>query len=367
MDKNEEMESVHLYSTLPLFDDEVCSECLPYEEDNISITYEKRGEDREFGSELRNQIYGLHWPGKFNSKLKSQAPIDAYLRFCPEKSFNEDDSKNICIEGDSLLTLKFLKNDYEEKIKVIYIDLSYKILDNSCKDKNKRIAYWLSDVYEKLNIAKDLLSNNGLIFLIVEGNELADLILICYEIFGRDNLLGIFPRLTNRSSKTAKVISQNNDFIVAFSRSEDFTLNLPIRSDKGGVKTRPISTLDFIDNRYSNDKARKDLIAIFGKKIFDSPKPVNLVRDLLCLASDSDSLILDLSSKSGVVGQAVLELNAQDNGRRNFILADVGDNVAERVRAIGKKLQKEDDFSNLWMDLGFKYFHIVDTFKEVDK
>ena len=67
------------------------------------------------------------------------------------------------------------------------------------------------------------------------------------------------------------------------------------------------------------------------------------------------------------MGQAVLELNAQDNGRRNFILADVGDNATERVRAIGKKLQKEDDFSNLWMDLGFKYFHIVDTFKEVDK
>lgn len=355
MDENEELKAIPLYSTLPLFGDESCPEDELVEG---GITYEKRGEDKEYSVDLRTQVYGLNWPGKLSSKLRVQAPIDAYLRFCPERSLDGDNTRNVCVEGDPLLTLKFLKNDYREKITVVYLDLACKLSDNTCKDRNKRLACWSSSVYEKLEISRDLLCSNGLIFLLVGEDELADLLLISYEIFARDNLVGIFPRLTKRASKVTKGIVKNNDFLVIFSRSEGYTFDL---SDK------PLSTLSFIDSRYSNDKAKKDLVALFGKKkVFNNSKPVNLLIDLIRLVSGNDSLILDLAAKSGVVAQAVLELNAQDNGHRNFILVDIGDNVVERILATGKKLQKEDSFCDLWMDLGFKFFQIVDTFKEVD-
>ena len=98
------------------------------------------------------------------------------------------------------------------------------------------------------------------------------------------------------------------------------------KNDKNGYeivveeRTKPLSSIEFIESKYSNDNAKKDLVKIFGNSKFDYPKPVELLKTLISVYDNKDALILDFFAGSGTTGQAVLELNESDKGNRNFIL-----------------------------------------------
>ena len=97
-------------------------------------------------------------------------------------------------------------------------------------------------------------------------------------------------------------------------------------------RTKPISSIEFIEAQYSNDNAKKDLLKIFQNSLFDYPKPVELIKVLLRIYNNKNAIILDFFAGSGTTGQAVLELNKEDNGDRKFILCTNNENdICEKV------------------------------------
>ncbi len=166
-----------------------------------------------------NERYRLDWPGKKASLLKANTPITKTLRPCREESVNFDTTENLYIEGDNFEVLKILQESYLGKIKMIYIDPPYNTgndfiyKDNFAKsreeyeedlgtmdedggklfrntDSNGRFhSDWLSMMYERLIVARDLLRDDGVIFISIDDNEVANLRKICDEIFGEENFI----------------------------------------------------------------------------------------------------------------------------------------------------------------------------------
>ena len=128
-------------------------------------------------------------------------------------------------------------------------------------------------------------------------------------------------------------------------------------------RTKKVSTLEFIDNKYSNDNSRKEIETLFGNKEFEYSKPSSLVKKIVFLSTEKDSIILDSFSGSGTTAQAVLELNKADGGHRQFILVEQEDyanmTTAERVRRVinGVQSAKKDNLRN-GTNGSFSYFEL---------
>ena len=116
-------------------------------------------------------------------------------------------------------------------------------------------------------------------------------------------------------------------------------LNAKIQKDEiGGYKiiteerTKPVSSIEFIESKYSNDNAKKDLVKLFNNSRFDYPKPIELIKTLIKIYNNKNAIILDFFAGSGTTGQAVVELNSEDNGNRQFILCTNNENnICEEV------------------------------------
>ena len=173
-----------------------------------------------------SERYRLDWPGKKASLLKANTPITNTLRPCREESVNFDTTENLYIEGDNFEVLKILQESYLGKIKMIYIDPPYNTgndfiyKDNFAKskdeygeelgttdeeggklfrntDSNGRYhSDWLSMMYERLVVARDLLKDDGVIFISIDDNEVHNLRKICDEVFGEENFVGELIRKT---------------------------------------------------------------------------------------------------------------------------------------------------------------------------
>lgn len=128
-------------------------------------------------------------------------------------------------------------------------------------------------------------------------------------------------------------------------------------------RTKKVTTLEFIDNKYSNDNSRKEIEKLFGNKEFEYSKPSSLVKKIVFLSTDKDAIILDSFSGSGTTAHAVLELNREDKGNRQFILVEQEDYAntitAERVRRVIKGVESSKN-SNLknGLDGTFSYFEL---------
>jgi len=183
--------------------------------------------------------YHLNWPGKREALLTANAPIAKTLRPCPEESVDFDTTKNLFIEGDNLDTLKLLQETYLGKVKMIYIDPPYNtgndfiyednfaesteeyLLDSLQKDAegNRLVANtdsngrfhsdWLSMVYSRLKLARNLLKDDGVIFISIDDNEQASLKLICDDIFGAENRLSTHHIQVRYANKT---LNEKNDW-----------------------------------------------------------------------------------------------------------------------------------------------------------
>lgn len=201
--------------------------------------------------EGKDERYQFIWPDKKKAVLLANAPIDKTLRPCRQESVDFDKTENIYIEGDNLEVLKLLQETYLGKIKMIYIDPPYntgndfvyeddfaismsEYLANSGQydevgnqlvqntESNGRFhTDWLNMLYPRLKIAKNLLTDDGAIFISIDENEVNTLKNICDEIFGRSNFVAELIWAAGRKNDS-KYISVSHEYILCYFRNSDF-------------------------------------------------------------------------------------------------------------------------------------------------
>ena len=466
-----------------------------------------------------NEKYSFNWIGKNASIKNAITPSAATLIPCKEKSKNWDTTENLYIEGDNLEVLKTLSKTYHGQIKMIYIDPPYNTgkdfvyhdnFHDSTKDyiENTQQSYranpeasgkyhtnWLNMMYPRLKVAKDLLSEDGIIFISIDDNEVANLRKICDEVFGEMNFSTQFvwtktatpPSLSHKCRKTVEyvlcyekeldntryfgsllsggdvpLINTGNptkelvfpigkvkfnfvddgiinsgyydkvelldDIIVvggvnqnSFRMKAEFKWGQAMLNDEVDNGTYFVCKTDKLSIRFqrpydennfktpnnflnlelnkeigigTNESAVKELEELGLSNSFDFPKPTSLIKYLVNMIakSDKEAIVLDFFSGSATTAHSVMQLNAEDGGKRKFIMVQlpelcedgseakkagyntICDIGQERIRRAGKKIYDElkgkydnaglfkdgianpDDF-----DLGFKVFKLDST------
>lgn len=199
--------------------------------------------------EADDERYRLDWVGKKASLLKANTPITKTLRPCKEESVDFENTQNLYIEGDNFEVLKLIQESYLNKIKMIYIDPPYNTgkdfvyRDNFTKskaehesdmglrdeeenklfkntDSNGRFhSDWLSMMYERLLVSRDLLKEDGVIFISIDDNEVHNLRKICDEVFGEGNFVAQICHKARASISNDKIISSNHNHILCYAKS----------------------------------------------------------------------------------------------------------------------------------------------------
>ncbi len=447
-----------------------------------------------------DEAYEFTWVGKKASIVEANKPIRKTLRPCKEESVNWDSTENLYIEGDNLEVLKLLQESYLGKVKMIYIDPPYNtgndfIYNDDFKmtgeeyadvageidedgnrmvknaDTNGRFhSDWCSMIYSRLMLARNLLSEDGVIFISIDDGENKNLLNICNEIFGESNFVAdlIWQKKFSRSND-ATYFSTMHDHILCYcknnilSNSNGWKVGLLPRGDEipsgysnpdndprgvwtsvilsaksgseslmyeittpSGRKVLPPSgrywscsketfekwnsenriwfgkngdgtprkktflsevqaglrpnTILFHEIAGHNQEAKQETKALFNDKgVFDGPKPVKLLKLLLTIANtNKDSIILDFFSGSATTAHAVMQLNAEDGGKRKFIMVQLPEKTdekseafkagykniceigKERIRRAGKKIKEENpNATNL--DTGFRVLKLAET------
>ena len=395
------------------------------------LTNEERSQLLELLAE--NKPYGLVWedkPEDVEERLREELPV---LKEAPERAIisdNPDAPNHILIEGDNLEALTALAYTHEGKIDVIYIDPPYNTGNKDFvyndhyvdKEDSYRHSKWLSFMSRRLKIAKQLLSDKGVIFISIDDNEQAQLKLLCDEVFGENNFVGLISRATGTTTgQDTGSLGKACDYMLAFSKQEKYTIGgLPLdekdlgrysMSDEkgnysilqlrrtGGEDRRedrptmffPITAPDgteiypygptgyesrwrvgpqkveqmrkenllyfkkdknnewkvyykfYSDNKTKrpsnlwtdvegNKKAQIELKNILHNKLFETPKPIDLIRRILQITDSSSSTILDFFAGSGTTLHATMKLNAEDGGHRKCILVTNNENgICENV------------------------------------
>ncbi|MFY8297573.1 site-specific DNA-methyltransferase [Pseudoalteromonas sp. SS15] len=383
-----------------------------------------------------SETFGLNWHGKKTAIRNAIAPSLATLR---PKKLNQS-SENLFVEGDNLEVLKLLQKSYHKKAKVIYIDPPYNTgkdfvysdnyrdsiqnylrstgqidssgnrLSTNSESSGRYHSDWLTMMYPRLKVARNLLADDGAIFISIDDNEHANLKALCDEIFGEENFVNnIIWQKKYSPANDAKWLSDNHDFILCYAKNKSiWRPNLLPRSEEalaryknpdndprgnwmsdnlsvktyseandyeiitpsGRIVNPPASAcwrvskskfeemvadkriwfgedgnntprikrfLSEVKNGTTaltiwpytdvghNQSAKQELKKLFPdtKDIFDTPKPSSLIRRILDIASDRESLVIDFFAGSGTTAHAVIEKNAEDNGSRKFILVQL--------------------------------------------
>jgi len=394
--------------------------------DNKKLEIEKlKAEVERLKKELKKRKkYGLVWEDKPEDVVemcKEKLPV---LKEIEDKEIITDKNKpvNLLIEGDNYHALSVLNYTHAGKIDVIYIDPPYNtgnkdfIFNDHYVDREDayRHSKWLSFMEKRLKLAKNLLKDDGVIFISIDDNEVAQLKLLMDhpDLFGEGNLIGILIwKKKGGASNTEKILGRITEYIICYGRNINKAVfnkrpierNYPFQDERGtykleslvktnlgiykrdnlvyGVKNpktgeiinppenkrwtigRDIMNellknrlLEFIETRngweikkkryeiedgedknpvYLNlilDKgslktAKTEMENIFGtREIFDAVKPTQLIKHLISISSNKNALVLDFMAGTGTTGHAVLELNKEDGGNRQFILCTNNEN-----------------------------------------
>ena len=288
--------------------------------------------------EGNEERYQFTWPDKRKAILAANAPISATLRPCPEESVDFDTTQNLYIEGDNLDVLKCLKETYLHKVKMIYIDPPYntgndfvyeddfaesasEYLANSGQfdEQGNRLVTntesngrfhtdWLNMIYPRLKVARDLQTEDGVIFISIDDNEVENLKKVCNEIFGEQNFVGNIIWQSRTSISNDDEISTNHNHTIIFSKNReklsfggddidesDYSnpdndprgpwklvpidanhvggdTNYPIRNPKTGVDYYPPNGRIWCYNKSTLDSLMKDNRIKFGLTDDSSPK-----------------------------------------------------------------------------------------------
>lgn len=463
--------------------------------------------------------YQFTWPDKRKAILAANAPINKTLRPCREESVDFDNTENLYIEGDNLEVLKLLQETYLGKVKMIYIDPPYntgndfvyrddfkqnagEYVENSGQldDEGNRMVTntesngrfhtdWLNMMYPRLKLAKDLLSDDGIIFISIGQTELDNLDKILSDIFGEANKISSVVRVMKSGGAKGRFFSPNVEFILIYAKNIDrisefreavseeiikkLYTSVEQSGERKGEKYRPFglyqSSLDSRPNqRYyiqapdgeliippgdslpnekvegamvlpasTNDKVWRwskerflkekeagniefkrsngvllnsdgnpaswnvytkiwlsdrqdegstpvDLISKWenrhsAKELkeleipFEFAKPTGLIHYLMTLPNiSSGDTVLDFFSGSATTAHAVMQLNAEDGGKRKFIMVQLPEVCAEnseaykagykniceigkeRIRRAGKKIKDENPLTTQDLDIGFR-------------
>lgn len=464
--------------------------------------------------EDRDERYSFTWNGKSKARMIAQTPSTGTLRPCKEESVDWDSTQNIFIEGDNLEVLKLLQKSYHKKVKMIYIDPPYNtgkdfVYKDNFKDNIKNYKEitgqvdgegrnisnnpetsgryhtdWLNMIYPRLKLARNLLSDDGVVFISLDDNEIANLRKICDEIFGEENFLSKIIIQSNKRGQTYKEIAKCHEYLLVYYKSDSSSLgeldkednSLPFtdqhgpydlwelrnRNPKFGRHNRPnlyypiyidpdsenedglysisleqsesFSVEVFPKNsagedscwRWGKAKVQKEGInanpqVLYGKAkrdggwniyeksrksttkaksiwadtkviseqgtvesgrlemggLLEFPKPLELVKRCIQLATSEDELILDFFAGSSTTAHAVMQLNTEDKGERKFIMVQLPESCdekteaykagyktiaeisKERIRRSAAKIKEDNpDYNG---DLGFKAFKLDST------
>lgn len=449
-----------------------------------------------------SERFGLFWPGKKRAMRAAQEPTTATLKPAKDLSKDWDTTQNIFIEGDNLEVLKVLQKQYHNSIKMIYIDPPYNTgkdfvypdnfkeglqnyleFSKQVDEGNKKISTntettgryhsnWLNMMYPRLKLARNLLTDDGVICLSIDENELPNLLRICDEIFGENNFESIvnWRRRSNQPNDDGKMLATVSEYIIVYARnsevlkSEDSFGRMPLTAERLAAYTNPdndsrgdwsstpwfasrgqggseyeittptgvsysgvwLGTRDTFrklldDNRIvftdnGNGKPRKKIFAKervakgqaainfwvgkqFGdnltatseiknlfpenQRVFDYPKPVDMIKNLIRIGSPQEGIILDFFSGSGTTAHAVMQLNAEDGGNRKHIQVQlpeptdekseaykagyrkISDIARERINRAGEKIKT--DFADKLaerdtpLDVGYRTYQLADT------
>lgn len=446
------------------------------------------------GTTLTDETSGFNWLGKNYARMLTNMDTTTLIR--PDEEHNAKpenrDSKNIYISGDNLDALQHLVKSYGGKVKVIYIDPPYntgsdgfvyndrfnftadelaKRLDVS-RERAERIlsmtrrgsashAAWLTFMLPRLSFARNLLTDNGVIFISIDDNEQANLKKLCDEVFGEECFVAQFIWEKRKTRENRSSISIRHDYVLCYvkdielledslglemmtkaalsryknpdndpkgpwtsvpaiaqaghgTKSQFYTFvapngksyNLPsgscwrmtlekmneavaqnkiwFGSDGNGVPRikkylsegkQGLTPESIISSEKggTNDSAKREIVELFnGKAVFETPKPVELIRHILSMTLGESVIVLDFFGGSSTTAHAVMQKNAEDGDNRKFILvqlpeeckpdseaAKVGyktiDEVGmERIKRAAKKIKEANPlFAG---DLGFKHF-----------
>jgi adenine-specific DNA-methyltransferase len=214
---------------------------------NFSVLQEILGEEIEEGDEY----YRFTWAGKANARREAQKPSTGTLRPAPEESVDWDTTQNLYIEGDNLEVLKLLQKSYAGKVKMIYIDPPYNtgkdfVYKDNYKDNLRNYqavtgqlndegnqtstnsdsdgrfhSNWLNMMYPRLRLARNLLKDDGVIFLSIGQIELTSLVKITDDIFGESNRISIVGRLAKSGGNKGKFFSPNIEYLLAYAKKVD--------------------------------------------------------------------------------------------------------------------------------------------------
>lgn len=251
----------------------------------LAIDFDKLRQ--ELSSEIvegREERYQFTWPDKKKAILLANSPINATLRPCREESVDFDNTQNLYIEGDNLDVLKCLKETYLGKVKMIYIDPPYntgndfvyeddfaestsEYLANSGQydEQGNRLVTnsesngrfhtdWLNMIYPRLKVARDLLTEDGVIFISIDDNELENLKKVCNEIFGEENFIGQISVVNNLKGRNDKKdIATCHEYILIFSKSEFAAGGMPLTEEQ----RRSFNLVDKNGNPYQLRDLRK--------------------------------------------------------------------------------------------------------------
>ena len=229
------------------------------------IDFKKLQEELGAFTDKENERYNFTWNGKQEAKRIAQTPSTGTLRPCKEESKNWDTTQNLYIEGDNLEVLKLLQKSYHKKVKMIYIDPPYNtgkdfvykdnFRDNiknymeqtgqidsdgnrlsTNSDTNGRYhSDWLSMMYPRLKLARNLLKDDGVIFISIDNNEVGNLRKICDEVFGEDNFIGEIAWQKRTAPDMRKTFSEAHEYILIYGKTDSSALSfnkLPLTEEQ---------------------------------------------------------------------------------------------------------------------------------------
>ena len=214
----------------------------------------------EYVEDGEPEVYDFTWVGKRAAQREAATPCRKTLRPCPEESVDWDNTQNLYIEGDNLEVLKLLQNSYMGKVKMIYIDPPYntgndfvyhddftmdkEVFDESTSDEEGNRYYkntdsngrfhsdWCSMIYTRLMVARSLLTEDGVIFISIDDNEVENLKKICDEVFGESNFKSNSIIINNRGGRDYGGIALQHDYILIYTKSIIGALSLIEEKDK---------------------------------------------------------------------------------------------------------------------------------------
>lgn len=202
--------------------------------------------------ETEEEYYRFTWAGKAQARREAHKPSTGTLRPCVEESVNWDKTKNLYIEGDNLEVLKLLQKSYTNKVKMIYIDPPYNtgkdfVYKDNYKDNLKNYqqitgqiddegnktstnaesdgryhSNWLNMIYPRLRLARNLMTNDGVIFLSIDDNEIENLKKICNEIFGEENFLAQMIWNSEGNTDNQLQIKVKHEYILLYLKNNKF-------------------------------------------------------------------------------------------------------------------------------------------------